>query len=200
MLYCARKINPKLFDLEIKNLECNIQIKTKEIHRQKITAFVKDIGNPKEFILINPFSLIAKYTLDIKDWIDLTKQIHKKYPKLCIIVPTYEAVHQNFIEEVKNFDEDILNYLYIFKNDEDILNLCELLAHSKLLISPSTGTIHLASNLKINSIGLYSIQDIKFWETYNKDYVLLKKKRDEMNDKEVQNIIEEVLKKLENYL
>ena len=44
----------------------------------------------------------------------------------------------------------------IYKNDHDLLNLVEILSKVSFLISPSTGSIHLASNLDIPTLGLYS--------------------------------------------
>lgn len=56
MLYYARKINPKLFDKEIKNLNFDIKIKTNIYNKNIINNFL-DQNNIKDknLILLNPF-------------------------------------------------------------------------------------------------------------------------------------------------
>ncbi len=199
LYFYARKIDPKLFDSKIKSLNFDIMIKTKEQNKNKIKAFLQE-NKLKNFIIINPFCISAQYILFVKDFLKLIQEFHKKYPKIQVVIPTYEAVHSDFIKEVKEFDESLLSWLCVFKNDENLLNLCELIKHSKLHISLSTGTIHLASNLKIESIGLFSKRDSEFWETFNKDYVILEKPRACMSEEEIQELINQVLSKIEKYV
>ncbi|WP_367301900.1 glycosyltransferase family 9 protein [Campylobacter sp. P255] len=67
-------------------------------------------------------------------------------------------------------------------------------------MSPSTGPIHIASNMKIPSIGLYPKKDSIFWPTYNKDYVFIDKKYNELSHNEINKIITSVIDKLKNYI
>ncbi|WP_391530072.1 glycosyltransferase family 9 protein [Campylobacter lari] len=81
-----------------------------------------------------------------------------------------------------------------------MLNLVELISQSKCIISPSTGPIHIASNIKIPSIGLYPKKDSIFWPTYNKDYVFIDKKCNELLCHEIDKIIADVIDRLKKYI
>lgn len=200
MLYhFARKINPKLFDAHIKNLSLNVMIEPKEWHKKRVEDFLNKHAL-SDFIVINPFCVSTKYKLEIKDFLVLIQKIHSKYPKLHVVIPTFSAVHTDFIKEFESFDKRLLSEIVIFENNAELLNLCALLQRTRLLISLSTGAIHLASNLKIPSIGLFSVFDTIFWETFNKDYVLLTKQREQMSDEELKKIMDEILEKLEKYI
>lgn len=201
MLYYARKINPKLFDKEIKNLNFDIKIKTNIYNKNIINNFL-DQNNIKDknLILLNPFSISAFYTLKLVDYLKLCQEIVSKFSDVCIIIPSYETVHKDFIQEFNMFFKQKPQKIYIFKNDDNILNICELIKRTKCVISPSTGVIHLASNLEKSSIGLFSEKDIIFWETFNKDYVLLNKTKEELSTYDILEIINEILLKLKRYL
>lgn len=54
--------------------------------------------------------------------------------------------------------------------------------------------------MKIPSIGLYPKKDSIFWPTYNKDYVFIDKKYNELSHNEINKIITSVIDKLKNYI
>ncbi|KAA6227058.1 MULTISPECIES: glycosyltransferase family 9 protein [unclassified Campylobacter] len=200
VLYRARSINSALFDKEISKLSFDIDIQTKKKHKEKIDNFFKNINNPLNSILISPFAKETKYNLRLKDYIKFIKEARTKYPYLNFIVLTNEKTHENFLEHIDKIDEKLLKSIYIFKNDGDILNICELLKRVKCLIAPSSGTMYLATILKINSIGLYSLHDTVYWESFNKNYVLLEKIKDGLNKTDIQNAIGMLLFKLAEFL
>ncbi|MBZ7934394.1 glycosyltransferase family 9 protein [Campylobacter sp. RM3125] len=197
-LYYARKINPKLYDEKIKNLCFNTRIKIPTKNQIFIQNFLNSYKlKEKDFIIINPFAVSTPYNLSIQDYIAL---ICKASLMKKVIIPTYEAVHQEFMEQINSLDTLLNKQIFIFKNDEDILNLAALLYYSKCLISPSTGTIHLATNLEIPSIGLYPYKDDEQWPTFNKNYVFIPKPQKELSKQEIDEIIEECLDRLKQML
>ncbi|EAI3905124.1 hypothetical protein A9Y52_03325 [Campylobacter lari] len=113
-----------------------------------------------------------------------------------IVVPTYDKVHENFIVQIQKFDKELLNKIFIFKNDDNLLNLVEIISKTECLINPSTGTIHIASNLKIPTIGLYTKKDSILWYTYDKNYVFI----DNLNEKNFNEIINQTVIKIEQYI
>lgn len=197
MLYYVRKINPKLYDKKINTLTFNNQILIPSKNQELIKEFLMSCNlKEKDFIIINPFAITTPYNLSINCYIKLICKASLKYK---IVIPTFDVVHQNFIDNLSSFKNIDKNQIYIFKND-DILNLLALLYFSKCLISPSTGTIHLASNIKIPSIGLYPFKDDLYWKTFNQNYVFIPKKQNDLSKSESEEIIEEVLKRLDELM
>lgn len=61
----------------------------------------------------------------------------------------------------------------IFKNNADLLNLVAMSARLNALISVDTGNIHIADNLQIPTLGIYTRKMIKKWRggTYGGKFV-----------------------------
>ncbi|EFO9213307.1 hypothetical protein IO397_000347 [Campylobacter lari] len=199
MLYYARKIDPKKFDKCIKRINFDTTIKTLDENKDIVKNYLQK-NNIKNFIIINPFSITVDFTLNLVSFFDLIAKIRFSYPNINIIIPTYNDIHDTFIRSVKQHNINLLSEIYIFKNNDDILNLVELISQSKCIISPSTGPIHIASNIKIPSIGLYPKKDSIFWPTYNKDYVFIDKKCNELLCHEIDKIITDVIDRLKKYI
>lgn len=194
LLFYARKIDTKIFDEKIKNLKFHITLKTKQNNKNFINTFLKQ-NKLKNFIIINPFAISNFHQINIIFYLKLiTKILNTK--NINIVIPTYSNVHENFINQIKKFDKNILNKIFIFKNNENLLNLVELISKTKCLISPSTGTIHIASNLKIPTIGLYAKKQSILWATHDKNYVFI----DNLSEKNTNEILLKIINKLEKYI
>ena len=94
--------------------------------------------------------------------------------------------------------QSALENIYIFQNTDDLLNLAALMRHISLCISPSTGTIHIASNQGARTLGLFSRSDSMRWATDDKRYIILEKPLQELSCKEEQEIIAQTLRELES--
>ncbi|WP_039640428.1 glycosyltransferase family 9 protein [Campylobacter lari] len=171
MLYYARKIDPKKFDKCIKKINFDTTIKTLDENKDIVKNYLQE-NNIKNFIIINPFSITVDFTLNLVSFFNLIEKIRFSYPNINIIIPTYNDIHDTFIRSVKQYNINLLSEIYIFKNNDDILNLVELISQSKCIISPSTGPIHITSNIKIPSIGLYPKKDSIFWQHTTKTMFL----------------------------
>lgn len=196
----VRKINPKLFDTKIKTI-CldNAKVKTTQEQKDKIHSFltnhIKTKKNDSKLILINPFSHTATHTLPLESYIEIIAHISKI--QTCIpVIATYPQIHDYFVEALstwKNETKQEISNLIIFQNDDDILNLAALIEQMDYVISPSTGTIHLASNLCVPTIGLFSQYDTKKWGTKSKQYVILPCEKTQMSEDDIQQAIAQTL-------
>ena len=145
------------------------QLQSLPKHKEKIDHFLAQTPS-KPRIMLNPFGFAAKHNLTLKDYEQIAQKIVQDS---AIILPTFEG-REKLIQQ--SFSQELLNHphFFIFKNDSDLLNLVALIAQIDLLISPSTGNIHIADNLGIPSIALFSQKDSIAWGG-QMHYVLLDK-------------------------
>ncbi|RDU71848.1 glycosyltransferase family 9 protein [Helicobacter brantae] len=147
---------------------------------QTITSFLSNLQiKGKKIIMINPFGYAAKVNLALSEYATLTQKLIEDF---FIIIPTFGSKD----EEVRGvFPQELLTHqnFCIFHNDDDLLNLVELTSKVNLLISPSTGNIHIADNLGIPSIGIFSFKDTILWGGENMSYVLLSQDREKTINK-----------------
>lgn len=149
-----------------------IKLQTFRKNKELINSFLSPL-NPtkKKIIMLNPFGYAAKVNLSLEQYAQLAEKLIEDF---FIITPTFRDKDKE-VNEV--FPQKILTHpnFCIFHNDEDLLNLVELTSRVDLLISPSTGNIHIADNLGIASIGIFSFKDTILWGGENMSYVIPKK-------------------------
>ncbi|STQ86136.1 hypothetical protein LS73_007605 [Helicobacter muridarum] len=179
----VREINPSIYDCH-KQIECMglqpilelCRIQTSLEHKANITSFLQktmvECSSYLYLIAINPFNIASKYTLPQSAWLKLI-QIIARIPYCRVLVITYPAVHDGFMKQMQQFSDTLDSEITIFKNNDDVLNLVEMLSRVSLLISPSTGPIHIASNLAIPTLGVFSKKDTIKWATRDKRYVVV---------------------------
>lgn len=105
------------------------------------------------------------------------------HTRLLPLVITYPKVHSEFMTQLEKQD-DLHSSVLVFKNNDDLLNLAEMICRCKVVISPSTGIIHLSSNLGINTVGLYERSESKKWSTKDNRYVFLKSPKSSLTKQE----------------
>lgn len=136
------------------------KLQTFQKNKEHIDTFLSPL-NPKKqkIIMLNPFGYAAKVNLTLGEYAHLAQKLIEDF---FVIVPTFGDKDKE-IREI--FPQEILTHqnFCIFHNDEDLLNLVELISRIDLLISPSTGNIHIAENLDIKSIGIFSFKDTILW-------------------------------------
>ncbi len=197
-LKLARVINPALYDATIDSLDfSNAKIQTNPTHKSYINDFLSQhINNKSIKIFINPFSKSTSYQLNIDSWLSLIDRI-SKIPNIALITSTFPAIHNDFMK-ILSAHRNLT--LAVFQNNDDLLNLTELISRMDLVISPSTGVIHIASNLQIPSIGLFSRYDSKKWATFDNNYVIIKKPKNLLNSNDEEYIIDEIMQKITIFL
>ncbi len=217
LCFLVRAINPKLYDSKVALLDYSeVRIQTPNKYKTHIAEFLENVcmnaliapplighnhssnsEQKRDFILVNPFNVAARWNLSQNAYLRLILAL-SKLENVFIIIPTYKAVHTEFTKNLTAFitnenDNKPIPNLAIFQNNDDLLNLVALVEQMSLLIAPSTGTIHIASNLSIPTIGIYGEQDIYKWRTNDKRYVILEKPQYEISPQEEAQAIQEVL-------
>lgn len=158
--------------------------------------------NPQPFIIcINPFSNAATHTLPLEAFLELISKV-LALPNVCVLLITFPSVHNEFVSQVQSHRElqSQKSKLFIYQNDNTLSNLIALLGFQSLLISPSTGTIHLASNLGIKTIGLYSRKDTTRWATHDKLYTIIPKEKSLLTQKHCAKIIDKTLSQIQSLI
>ena len=157
----VRMIEPKKYDEKYKNIELkNLPIRIQRDEKNKIFVdeFFKGISKSYTKIIgISPFGLSSSnYNLDIDDWILLVKNLAHEFQNILF-------VFMNFKGSGYEFDDFSEENIRVFTNDDDLLNLAELTSRMSLCISLSTGNIHIADNLGIDTLGFFSRTDEKLF-------------------------------------
>lgn len=122
----------------------------------------KHTPNPKSpaslapIICLNPFVKSTRINLPLSAYIDLTYKLAARFESMRFVILHYEGAPTPCLQ-------DPPPNVFVFSNDSNLANLIELLRLSCLLISPSTGTIHLADMLHIPTIGIYNRKDSRLW-------------------------------------
>ncbi|RDU69947.1 lipopolysaccharide heptosyltransferase family protein [Helicobacter cholecystus] len=165
----------------IKLSDCIPTLKTYPHNVQTIDTFFSTLNiNHQKLIMVNPFGYAAKVNLSLNEYAHITQVLLKDY---FVIVPTFKDKDSL----IKNtFPQEVLSHpnFCIFHNDWDLLNLVELISRIDLLISPSTGNIHIAQNLGIPSIGIFSLRDMILWGG-DKIYTLINPKNPQKTLKKI---------------
>lgn len=150
-------------------------------------------------ILINPYSNSCPISLTLQGYATLATTLAKALPQAQIIISSFEYAPTFPLEVQQNsLNSKEARNIHIFKNNHDLGNLIELVRSVDLLISPSTGTIHIADNLGIKIIGLYSKKDMRLWLGKNMDkssMIVLKTHYSKLNQSQESKIIETILAK-----
>ena len=150
-------------------------------------------------ILINPYSNSSPISLTPQGFSTLATTLAKALPQAQIIISSFEGAPRLPLEaQPDSLNSKEARNIYIFKNNHDLGNLIELVRSVDLLISPSTGTIHIADNLGIKIIGLYSKKDMRLWLGKNMDkssMIVLKTHYSKLNQSQESKIIETILAK-----
>lgn len=206
-LLLIRAINPNVFDSKIESIcldDARIQTtiaqkeKVKQIIQKHISTLNIKTDDKYRLILINPFSNTANHTLPLESYLEIIWIVGNM--QNCIpIVATYPAIHDSFVSALKVWQSQTqrkISNMLIFQNDNNILNLAALIEQVHCVISPSTGTIHLASNLCISTIGLFSKLDTIKWSTRSNQYVVLPKPKNEMSTNDINEAITKTIQLL----
>ena len=209
MLSFARRISPRRFDRGVASLDFSAcALEAGEAARDRIRDFLsrawpsypyrrKDKTKPPCLVLVNPFNVNNPFSLSLPYWIKLASEVARLPGCRPVIVsfPAVRAILQEGLEAVGGMGE-----ILVFENDEEILNLVALVEEVSCVISPSTGTIHLASNLGVPTIGLYAKWDLGRWGTRDGRYVFIPDVRDRLDDRTQEGLVLESLEALKGVL
>lgn len=157
----VRMIEPKRFDehrAEFKLNNLPIQIQTLKKNKAFVDEFFKNVTQSySKMVGISPFGLSsANYNLTINDWIELVRNLAQKFDEVLFVFMNFKGSGYEFVP----FSEENIK---VFTNDDDLLNLVELTSRLNLCISLSTGNIHIADNLGVDTLGFFAKTDEKLF-------------------------------------
>lgn len=197
ILKLTRLIDKKHYDKLIKNIDFSkIIIKPKKHNDNFINDFLIKNNINNKIVIINPFVNTTSHNITLDGWIKLTKLLSIKYPNINFIIPTYSA-NKDISNKLK------LNNVFIFNNNENILNIVSLLKKSILLISPSTGISHLANNQNIPIIWLCRKVDKNLWRGDNMDsklFIILNKPTKHITKTDETLVINNIIQLFNNFI
>jgi len=136
------KYEPKLNEYFLENL--NIDLPAVDVPRINITGE----NNPGNYFILIPGSNMNIKQWNFKNFTDIAKRIIDKTGYECIICGGKKEL--SIINE-SNIDFPFKNMI----NKTSLLELTELIAGARLLISNDTGSIHIATGLNIPSFCIY---------------------------------------------
>ena len=183
---------------------------------------VSSSSMPLYLILVNPFSVLARYSLPPHLWLRLIDRI-STLPYCVPVVCTYDKVHSQFMEAICAYDSASENSLpessqatnnpqntsmhhrlqercIIYRNTSSLLDLAALIGQMSVIISPSTGALHLAANLYTPTIALFPRDDDIRWRTQDKRFCFLPNPTTTLSDEEGAQVIENIITMLESML
>lgn len=196
MLLLVREIDPSHFDAKIEEIDFSpIRLRTQESHKNFIQAFLAPYANYQTRVMINPFSRTCSHNLSLQGWQQLAENLSSLYPHMLFIIPTYLGNPQSF------HPINLRPNLVMFENNSDLFNLIELISSLSLLISPSTGNIHIANNLKIPLIGVFSKRDTLLWRGENMEhFIIIPKKKEKLTPSQEEKLIKAILQKFKEII
>lgn len=196
LLKLVREIDRETFDKNFASIDFSpITLKPKA-HNYEFAQNFLDKHKAQDYkylVMINPYSRTCSHSLTAKGWIELIATLAQKSSNTLFIIPTYEG-------NPKTLQLPTLKNLVHFYNTLDLFNLIALTSKMDLLISPSTGNAHIANNLHIPLIGVFSKRDTMLWRGENMEIdnlIIVPKKRENLDKNDERAIIKQVIERFE---
>ena len=207
LLSLVRQIDSRIYDSHIKSIDFSpasfpFSHTHKEFVESKL-AFLTSLPTrtlqTRTFkILLNPYSNSCSHSLTLQGYATLANALSKALPNAQIIIstPPYAPSLPNLSTTTN---------IHIFSNNQDLYNLIELVRQMDLVISPSTGVIHIANNLAIPMLCLFSKTDLRLWlgKNMDKDMIITlkcptKKLTQDKENQIIQQVLQKVLARCKN--
>ncbi len=156
----VREIDHKIFDKNYHFIDFNqIRLKTSKIHKDYIDKVLQNIKYKKydKIIGICPFSQTSMrkdMNFNLNEWLKIVNILSNKFQNYLFLILSYPKAN--------NFDCQ-KNNVFVFKNNNDLLNLVEITSRLDLLLSSDTGNVHIADNLKIPTLEIISKKKYNQW-------------------------------------
>lgn len=157
----------------IKNNKIKFLLPTANIHRNKIYNILESkfkFLDSKVLITVNPGGKREANCWPKEKYRDLALNLYKKYQAYIVALgaDTERDLCSYVLKDLPKLSK--LNACGAFS----LLETTELLRHADLLISNSTGTIHIAAAVGTQCVGIYTIRDIPGkWSPYGSSHKVL---------------------------
>lgn len=204
LLSYVRMINKKHYDKYILSVDFNkARLKTTLKNQRAIDEFF--LENKiffKKVIAVNIFGSSYKvWNFPKQSWFDMVLSLSKEFQNYAFIFTSSLAQAHEFKPLKALCQTNNRGNIFFFTGSEDILDLVELSSRLDLLISLDTGNIHIADNLQIPTLGLYTQDMLKRWSGgsyggYFKAFVIPRSKTSAGYEKDFYDFIKSELLKL----
>lgn len=160
--HLVRSLNPKLYKQVIKTVDlkqAQLVFSTELLEQVKQELINIGWNSQSKLVIVNPLSATAErcgYNFKHIDWINIAEFLAQKYPELFFVIPSYG---QNDINHIELHSPNLKLWL----NNSGISALACLVSFASLVLSPSTGTAHIADNLGVDICAAYPFYDSKRW-------------------------------------
>ena len=148
--------------------------------------FVQDVKQEKivfkdDMIFIHPGMTGHTLNWPPENYVKIIARIEKNYPDKYLFVVSYTPADKQYIADFDlEFSKEEYKYLqskvYKFNGAiKGLRNFINILDRARMIIGPSTGTIHIANSLGIKVVSLYSpikVQSAKRWGPFDRDQSL----------------------------
>ncbi|MDR0645879.1 MAG: hypothetical protein LBG46_02580 [Elusimicrobiota bacterium] len=154
--------------LGVKDFDNNYDVHLTEKSQDKNREFLTANGI-KEYIALNPFAHAQGRTFNAETLQLIASTLNQLFDKPQIVIP-YMSRKQ--MGKIKNLHDNFAN-VYFFKT-ENPFDLISLIYSAKLLISPDTSAVHIASAFKKPTIAFYNKPWDTFWSPNNPNAIVVK--------------------------
>lgn len=111
-------------------------------------------GGQNKIIGINFFGASGIRYLSVESWRKIITHLARNFRHYYFVIMT---------SPTRKIDDFHLENVFVFENNSDLLNLVAMTKRLNLLISVDTGNVHIADNLQIPTLGLYTKKMFKRW-------------------------------------
>lgn len=160
--HLVKQLNPKLYNKALQSADFNqARLKPTVESLEFVKNELSKLGyQGQKLVLVNPLSITSAkkgFSFDIPSLISLANELAKEYPQLFFVV----SLNKTDIIKPEDLKHDNLKLLV---NQGSIYNLIALVDLCSLVISPSTGTVHIADNMGKDILGIYPYYDQNRWD------------------------------------
>ena len=139
----------------IKKYDTTLEFPLKKDEKLKAIDFQNNLKN-KEFIVINIDASSEDRSISNTDLLRMLNNLNKKLKNTSIIIFCLPSRREEIMTLLEEYNKDFVKLAYPSKT---IFEVSALLSLSKLLISPDTSFVHIASAFNLNQICFYRDND-----------------------------------------
>lgn len=146
--------------------EVKLSLETPRESKEEIDKFLID-KNLREFVLINISAgkEFRRWSCDkIVEFVEALRARGMQHHLVLLSAPA-DTLDATYIAEKCSIDA-------VYSNDPNLMNVCELVSRSLIVVTPDTSIVHIASTFKKPVLGFYSYQTnyVQEWMPFNVDF------------------------------
>lgn len=192
LLRLARLIDRRIFDSGIKSIDFSgAKLRFTQKNSDFVERFLANGGGQndksiarfsdknRKIIGVNFFGSGGVAHLSLEAWREIVETLAVEFNEYNFVILSAPT------QRLQTFNAP---NVAIFENNADLLNLVAMIARNSALISVDTGSVHIADNLQIPTLGIYTRKMAKRWRggTYGGRFLqfIMPNDKNEMRDKQ----------------